>query len=97
MTHSEITRYGFFISSNISIQGFAFYKSSSYYLIIGFIPALEEITSSFYHVNLIQQTSQQLYKSVKFIQYNSINDVQLSLMSHPFIMTKVTKRTTMKP
>ena len=66
MTHSEITRYGFFISSNISIQGFAFYKSSSYYLIIGFIPALEEITSSFYHVNLIQQTSQQLYKSGKF-------------------------------
>lgn len=65
MTHSEITRYGFFISSNISIQGFAFYKSSSYYLIIGFIPALEEITSSFYHVNLIQQTSQQLYKSGK--------------------------------
>lgn len=57
----------FFISSNISIQGFAFYKSSSYYLIIGFIPALEEITSSFYHVNLIQLISQQLYKSVKFI------------------------------
>ena len=47
MTHSEITRYGFFISSNISIQGFAFYKSSSYYLIIGFIPALEEITVVF--------------------------------------------------
>ena len=67
MTHSEITRYGFFISSNISIQGFAFYKSSSYYLIIGFIPALEEFTSSFYHVNLIQQTSQQLYKSGIFI------------------------------
>lgn len=56
----------FFISSNISIQGFAFYKSSSYYLIIGFIPALEEITSSFYHVNLIQLISQQLYKSGKF-------------------------------
>lgn len=35
-------------------------------LIIDFIPALEEITSSFYHVNLIQQTSQQLYKSGKF-------------------------------
>lgn len=32
----------------------------------------------------------------KFIQCNSINDVQLSLMSHPFVMTKVTKRTTMK-
>lgn len=38
-----------------------------------------------------------LYKSGKFIQCNSINDVQLSLMSHPFVMTKVTKRTTMKP
>ena len=37
-----------------------------------------------------------LYKSGKFIQCNSINDVQLSLMSHPFVMTKVTKRTTMK-
>ena len=37
-----------------------------------------------------------LYKSEKFIQCNSINDVQLSLMSHPFVMTKVTKRTTMK-
>lgn len=36
------------------------------------------------------------YKSGKFIQCNSINDVQLSLMSHPFVMTKVTKRTTMK-
>lgn len=32
----------------------------------------------------------------KFIQCNSINDVQLSLMNHPFVMTKVTKRTTMK-
>lgn len=72
MTHSEITRYGFFISSNISIQGFAFYKSSSYYLIIGFIPALEEITSSFYHVNLIQQTSQQLYKSVEIYKPNTL-------------------------
>ena len=72
MTHSEITRYGFFISSNISIQGFAFYKSSSYYLIIGFIPALEEITSSFYHVNLIQQTSQQLYKSDKIYKPNTL-------------------------
>ena len=38
-----------------------------------------------------------LYKSGKFIQCNSINDVQLSLMSHSFVMTKVTKRTTMKP
>lgn len=37
-----------------------------------------------------------LYKSGKFIQCNSINDVQLSLMNHPFVMTKVTKRTTMK-
>ena len=37
-----------------------------------------------------------LYKSIKFIQCNSINDVQLSLMNHPFVMTKVTKRTTMK-
>lgn len=37
-----------------------------------------------------------LYKSDKFIQCNSINDVQLSLMNHPFVMTKVTKRTTMK-
>lgn len=37
-----------------------------------------------------------LYKSEKFIQCNSINDVQLSLMNHPFVMTKVTKRTTMK-
>lgn len=72
MTHSEITRYGFFISSNISIQGFAFYKSSSYYLIIGFIPALEEITSSFYHVNLIQLTSQQLYKSMQIYKPNTL-------------------------
>ena len=75
MTHSEITRYGFFISSNISIQGFAFYKSSSYYLIIGFIPALEEITSSFYHVNLIQQASQQLYKSGKFSYISKVHTV----------------------
>ena len=67
----------FFISSNISIQGFAFYKSSSYYLIIGFIPALEEITSSFYHVNLIQLISQQLYKSGKF-NIQLFNHLQMS-------------------